>query len=241
LLEVGGLLLILWITAPAWQQLPTVVSEAKPGFSSAALGGLFGGAFLAFYAYVGFEDMVNVAEEVKNPQRNMPIAILLALAIATVLYILVAISSLLVLNPQELGRSDAPLASIYETVTGNSPWLISLVSLFAVINGALIQIIMGSRVCYGLARQNRLPDYIGRVNSKTRTPINATLLVSLIILIAALILPIETLANTTTYLLLIVFSLVNLALVRIKLGKGAVEEEAKTESTIASEEGEKYL
>ena len=180
LLEIGGLLLILWVAAPAWEQLPSRLSEEGPNLSSASLGGLFSGAFLAFYAYVGFEDMVNVAEEVKDPRRNMPIAILLALAVATVLYILVAISSLLVLSPAQLSQSDAPLATIYESITGTNPWLISLVSLFAVINGALIQIIMGSRVCYGLSQQNWLPASIGKVNSKTRTPINATLIVSFI-------------------------------------------------------------
>ena len=84
---------------------------------------------------------------------------------------------------------------------------------------------MGSRVGYGLSQQNWLPASIGKVNSKTRTPINATLIVSFIILLTALALPIDTLANTTTYLLLIVFSLVNAALLRIKLGKGEQDEE----------------
>ncbi len=233
LLEIGGLLLILWVTAPAWDHFPARLLEDSPDFSTATLGGLFSGAFLAFYAYVGFEDMVNVAEEVKNPRRNMPIAILLSLALATILYILVSTSSLLVLSPAELSQSDAPLASIYQSITGSNPWLISLVSLFAVVNGALIQIIMGSRVCYGLAQQNWLPVYMGRVNSKTRTPVNATLIVSLIIMLAALTLPIETLANATTYLLLMVFSLVNLALIRIKLGKGEQEENEEISSAEA--------
>lgn len=217
LLEVGGLLLIIGVAAPALGEFPARSAEFVPSFELDAWIGIVSGAFLAFYAYVGFEDMVNVAEEVNNPQKNLPYAILMALTLASALYILVAVACLLVLTPEQLDASDAPLAAVYETVTGNSPWLISIISMFAVVNGALIQIIMASRVCYGLAQQRWLPKLLGAVNARTRTPINATLLVTLIIIISALWLPIETLARATTYLLLVVFSLVNLSLIKIKL------------------------
>lgn len=216
LIEVGGLLLILYVTAPALAELPQRLHEFIPSSNMGAWSGVFSGAFLAFYAYVGFEDMVNVAEEVKQPERNLPLAILLALFLATVLYLGITVSALLVLSPAELSQSDAPLALVYEQVTGNQPWIISIISLFAVVNGALIQIIMASRVCYGLSNQKWLPVFLGKVSSRTRTPVNATIVITVAIIVAALWFPIETLANATTYLLLVVFSLVNLALIRIK-------------------------
>ena len=215
--EVLGLVLILAVSVPATGAGALPSLEVPDPAPAVAWTGLVGGSFLAFYAYVGFEDMVNVAEEVRHPTRNMPLAILFALVVATVLYMLVAVSALLILTPEQLGASDAPLATVYETATGNSPWAISIISMFAVVNGALIQIIMGSRVCYGLAREKLLPEFIGQVNSRTRTPINATIVITAIIIAAALWFPIETLARSTTALLLLVFSLVNVALLRIKL------------------------
>lgn len=221
LVELAGLILILFVTFPAFEEFPSRVDDFIPDLSIQSWSGIAAGAFLAFYAYVGFEDMVNVAEEVKNPSRNLPIAILLALGIATALYLLVAISSLLVMSPQQLNDSNAPLASIYETVTGNSPWLISAVSLIAVVNGALIQLIMASRVCYGLAKQNWLPQWLGGISPRTQTPVRATWIVVGATIVAALFLPIETLARSTSYLLLVVFSLVNVALCKIKLREPA--------------------
>jgi APA family basic amino acid/polyamine antiporter len=224
LIEIGGLIFILFIAAPAWEQLPQRLAQFTPGWPIDQWSGIVGGAFLAFYAYVGFEDMVNVAEEVKQPQRNLPIAILLALGLATVLYLLVAVSALLVLSPSQLSQTAAPLATLYEAVSGNKPWLIAVISLFAVVNGALIQIIMASRVCYGLARLHWLPYFLSAVNARTQTPVYATFLVTSLIMLAAIWLPIETLARTTTYLLLIVSSLINLALVRIKRRQESVSD-----------------
>ena len=221
--EVAGLVLILIVTLPVAGGIPDTVPEISTAPEAIGWTGLVGGAFLAFYAYVGFEDMVNVAEEVEQPERNLPLAILTALGCATVLYVLVAINSLLVLTPQQLSASDAPMASVYAAATGSDPWLISIISMFAVVNGALIQIIMAARVCYGLARQGWLPTSIGSVHPKTRTPLNATIVITGIILVAALWLPIETLANSTTTLLLVVFSLVNVALVRVKLKRQPTE------------------
>lgn len=216
LLEVGGLLLILYVSAPALATLPQAMDRFSQPLQADALMGVFGGAFLAFYSYIGFEDMVNLAEEVKEPRRTLPIAILLALFIASAIYVLLALNSMLVLTPTELGESSAPLADIYRTVTGGNPWFISIVSLFAVVNGALIQIIMGSRVGYGLAKQGLIPAVFSQVNSKTQTPVLSTLVVTSLIVVAGLWLPIETLAKTTTYLLLVLFCIVNLALIRIK-------------------------
>lgn len=216
LVEVAGLLLIIYIAAPLFSTLPERAAEFVPAFHLDNWSGIFAGAFLAFYAYVGFEDMVNVAEEVKSPERILPYAILLSLIIAAILYIIIAVVSLLVLDAAQLAQSDAPLATVYEVVTGDKPVIISIISMFAVINGALIQIIMASRVCYGLGRQGWLPAILGHVAARTRTPVYATLLVILLIIVMALWLPIETLARSTSYLLLVIFGLVNGGLIRIK-------------------------
>ena len=215
-LEVLGLLLILWVTAPVLAEFPARQAELIPDPEWSIWSGIFGGAFLAFYAYVGFEDMVILSEEVKNTRRNMPIAILLALGIAAVIYVLIALNAVLTLSPEALQTSSAPLADVYQAATAQNPWLISMVSLIAVVNGALIQIIMGSRVSYGLAKQGLISPLFAKVNPHTQTPILATCVVSAVVLIGALWLPIETLARITSYLLLLLFSLVNLALIRIK-------------------------
>lgn len=216
LLEVFGLLLIIAVASPKAFELSPHLPDFQSLRDPIAFQGVFIGAFLAFYAFMGFEDMVNVAEEVKDPVRVMPKAILLALGIATLLYFLIAFLCIMIVPPAELALSDAPLALVYERATGNKPVLISFIGLFAVVNGALIQIIMATRILYGLSRQGWLPGILGKVNPKTHTPIIATFIVAVSVLIMALWLPIETLAKATSFLLFFVFSMVNLALWRIK-------------------------
>jgi len=217
LLELFGLLLIVYAAAPYYAELPQKLIDFQPSFEPAFWPGILSGAFLAFYAYIGFEDMVNMAEEVKNPQRNLPLAILISLAVAALLYIVVTISALLVLTPPELEAAAAPLAAVYETSTQRNPWVISLIGLFAVANGALIQIIMASRVCFGMAREQWLPQFFGRVWIKTQTPGNATIAMAAMVVVMALWLPLETLARSTSFVLLMIFALVHLSLWRIKL------------------------
>lgn len=217
LVELFGLLFILQVTWPDPETAVIQLGRMVPPASSEIWQGILLGSFLAFYAFIGFEDMVNVAEEVRDPWRNLPLAILLALLISSLLYAAVAFVSVAQFSPAELASSAAPLAYIYQQSTGKTPTVISLISMFAVVNGALIQIIMASRVLYGLARQGWITASLGRVNPRTRTPLTATLLVSLLVLGMALWLPVEPLAKATSYFILTVFALVNLALWRIKL------------------------
>lgn len=216
LVELGGLVFIIYIAGAGLGDLPGRWPELMPPLDAGAWQAVLLGAFLAFYAFIGFEDMVNVAEEVKDPERTLPLAILIAIAVSTALYLLVALVAVLALPPAELAESRAPLALIYERATGNAPTLIGLISLFAVVNGALIQIIMSSRVLYGMSREGWLPAAFGRVSPVTRTPLPATALVTAAVLVLALGLPLVTLAKATSFVVLIVFALVNLALMRIK-------------------------
>ena len=215
-LEIAGLCLVIWVGVeqmPVMQQSFEAIQITNHGFSFI---GIFAGAFLAFYAYLGFEDMVNVAEEVKDPQRNMPRAILLAVIISTLLYAGVAIVAVLLVEPQQLAQSNAPLADVYTAATGKAPIVISLIGMFAVINGALIQLIMASRLLYGMGSRGWLPKWFSIIHLTTRTPVNSTLVVVTLMLVFAIILSMVTLAEMTSFLILIVFALINLALIKIK-------------------------
>jgi APA family basic amino acid/polyamine antiporter len=219
ILEVGGLILVITIASDSFLELPQKWPELIPEVSFENLSGIFLGAFLAFFAFIGFEDMVNIAEEVKNPKRNLPLGIIIALSTATILYLLVALVATIGLPLEELSSSEAPLATLLKVKGNNFATTISLISLIAIANGILIQIIMASRVLYGMASQKLWPlwpKYFSQVNKKTRTPILATILITLIALILALWFPITTLANTTSFVILCVFVLVNLSLWIVK-------------------------
>jgi basic amino acid/polyamine antiporter, APA family len=216
LLELFGLLMVLFLAGDSLAELPQRWQQLIPPLRGDVWLGIMLAAFLAFYAFIGFEDMVNVAEEVKNPQRNLPLAIVIALIATTVIYVLIALVAVLAMAPQELARSDAPLASLIEQ-RGHQSVSIGLIGLVAVVNGALIQIIMASRVVYGMARERMAPPTFATVNPRTQTPVRATIAVTLAILVPALWLPLVKLAETTSFITLIVFALINLALWRLKL------------------------
>lgn len=214
-MEVTGLLLIIWFGRDAiadTEVVPILTIDPMVG-----LGGVLVGAFLAFYAFIGFEDMVNVVEEVKNPRRTMPLAIALSLAAATVLYMLVVAVSMAVTSPTELSASTAPLNLVFDKLTAIDPLYISAIGVAATVNGVLVQIIMGSRILYGLSKQGWLPSVFARLNQEHQTPLIATVSVVLAILLGTFLLSLVSLASITSFLILTVFVLVNVALVVIKL------------------------
>jgi len=215
-IEIAGLVMIIVVSWGSFATFPERFEELIPPLDVDAWWGVAIGAFLAFYAFIGFEDMVNVSEEVKDAQRTLPRAIILALVGSTVLYLLVVTAAVLTLPVATLSRSDAPLALVFEHATGGSPSLIALISLFAVINGALIQMIMSSRMLYGMAQAGWLFRKLGYVSERTRTPVVATAAVAAGVLVFALWLPLVTLAKLTSFAILLVFVLVNLSLIRIK-------------------------
>ncbi len=216
IIEIAGLALVIGVASPVLLELPVRWPELLPPADAGIWSGIMLGAFLAFYAFIGFEDMVNVAEEVQDPQRNLPRAILLALVLATALYLLVALVAVLSLPPEQLAASTAPLALIVERSGGHSPLFIAAISLFAVINGALIQIIMAARMLYGMGAAGWIPEVFAQVSLRTGTPVVATMTTACCVLLFALALPLVTLAKATSTVVLVVFVLVNLALIRIK-------------------------
>lgn len=211
-LETGALLVVIALGLGAE---PVTSVTSQPLNISVALG-VVSGAVLAFYAFIGFEDMVNVAEEVKQPHRTMPKSIIAAFIVTTVIYVLVSWVAISTTPIFLLQQSESPMTLIYSYLTNGSTKIMSIVAMIAVINGALVQVIMASRILYGMAKQNTISTWFGRVGGQTRTPINATIFVIVLVFVAALILPLAILAQVTSFLLLNVFTFVNAALIRIK-------------------------
>ncbi|MEG3659331.1 amino acid permease [Arenibacter palladensis] len=217
LVEVGGLLFVIFVAGIDMEKFTSQFSRmfiAAPGYDIFAV---FQGAFLAFYAFVGFEDLANVAEEAKTPKKSMPIAIMGSLFIALILYVAVAVVAVIALPLNELSATNAPMADIVANKGPHYAYIISLISLVAVLNGVLAQLIMGSRVLYGMAGQNNAPKWFHRVHRKYRTPILATIAIAVGIVVLAIFVPIVELANTTSYVVISVFVMVNLSQAKLAI------------------------
>jgi len=178
---------------------------------------IFQGASLAFYAFIGFEDIVNVAEEVKNPERNVPRAILLSLGIAGIVYIIVSWLATQVISPATLAQSSAPLLDVVSQSQPNFPRIIfTFIPLFAILNTGLLNFVTASRLLYGMSREGLLPAWFGKLHVRRATPHRAMLVILPIAIFLALSGTLQFLAGTTATLLLAMFFLVNLSLLIIK-------------------------
>ncbi len=219
LIEVVGLLIVagagfLWGgdgVAAAQAEAVTAASDAWPGIV-----GLGAASFLAFFAFIGFEDMVNMAEETENPRRTMPLAILTAFVIVAALYALVSAAAVYAVEPHLLAESRRPLALVFETATGNSAGFIAAIAVAAALNGVLAQVVMASRVGYGLGRRSVTFAWLHHVHPRFRTPVRATAVAMGIVLVLATVAPLSGLAGASTTLLVIVFLTMNIALIRLK-------------------------
>ena len=216
LAELLGLIAVVIVALPAATNNEIVTAAPQALQHPAFYFGVLSGAGIAFYAFIGFEDMVNVAEEVKNVRHVMPKAIILTLVVTTILYFIVATVVVRSMPLTEFINTEAPLAKVFSNATGSSTG-ISIIALFAVINGALIQVLMAARVLYGAGKKGWLPNSLAKVNHTTQTPIMATVLVTVLVLIFALWLPLGTLARLTSLIILVIFTIVNIALLRIKM------------------------
>ena len=211
-----GLLLILFVSAPAFLTIPDRLPELTPPILENGLWfGILLGAFLAFYAFIGFEDMVNMAEEVKEPEKTLPKAIIAAIIISSLFYYLIALAAILQLPIDELSASKAPMADIMLQHSEKMAWFVSLISLAAVVNGALVQIIMGARVLYGMGKHNMAPVWLATIHPTRKTPYIATLLIGLTVWGLAVNLDLTTLAKITSFIIILVFLMVNIALIII--------------------------
>ena len=215
-IEIVGLLFVIVYGLSHTPDLLASAGRLVPPMEGAVWGGIASGALVAFFAYVGFEDLANVAEEAREPRRTMPRAIILTLVISTLIYLAVAAIVVMAVPMAALQASTAPLSLVFAPDAVVARGGLNIIAGVATLNGVLIQMIMASRVLYGLAAKGDLPKVLARVHPGTRTPVVATLIVSCMILILALIVPVDRLASFTSEAILLVFAIVNVALVRLK-------------------------
>ena len=228
LIEASGLIIIIIIgffgtEEPNYFTLPTGSSFAV----------IFSAVALIFFAYIGFEDIANIAEEVKEPHKNLPKAIIYSIIITTILYCFTAISIVSILDYSTIAASDAPLKDVAETILG--PFggiLLSLIALFATANTVLIMLIVTSRMMYGMARDKALPKGLKKISPKHRTPILAILFTMVFTIIPVFLVDISIVADATVFGVLITFILVNISLIALRKSKPDVKRPFKLKPNI---------
>ncbi|WP_328403912.1 APC family permease [Nocardia sp. NBC_00403] len=193
------------------------ITEFETG-NRTALGGVIVATTLAFYAMVGFEDSVNMAEECKEPSRIFPKVLLSGLIITGTIYVLVSITAVALVPTDQLGAGDTPLLKVVEMGAPGFPTdIFAFITMFAVANSALINMLMASRLLYGMARQGVLPPPLGRVHQRRRTPYIAIAFTTVLALgLIAFVGEVPELGGTTALLLLAVFTVVNVAVLVLR-------------------------
>jgi APA family basic amino acid/polyamine antiporter len=220
--EFTGLLIIivigLWAIAGGQGDVSRI-TEFKVAEGSSALWAAVAATTLAFFAMVGFEDSVNMVEETKDPIRTFPKILLLGICITGAIYLLVSISAITLVPAQELGEGETPLLKVVAAGAPNFPLSVfGFITMFAVANSALLNMLMASRLIYGMAQQDVLPRSLGKVLPGRRSPWTAIVFTTLLALglISVVTLDSESsvvgaLSGTTALLLLAVFTIVNIA------------------------------
>jgi len=217
LIELGGLMLIIAAGFGVGSEVVTRLPEILPASGDIMVWvGLSGTTLIAVFAFIGFEHLVNVAEEMKNPSRTLPWALFLTLGLTALVYVLVVWVAVVAVPPDELAKSSAPLALVFERLTGMPLITMSLIAVMATLNGIIVHVIMISRVVYGLATQGNLPRILTNLNARTGTPLLATAIGVGVILALALAVPLAGLADLAARFTLVIFAIVNITLIRIK-------------------------
>ncbi|MGY1811230.1 APC family permease [Blastococcus sp. SYSU D00820] len=219
--ELSGLLIIIGIGA--WALFGgegdfSRVTEFDTG-DKGVLAGVIAATGLAFFAMVGFEDSVNMAEECKEPRRIFPKVLLTGLGITGLIYVLVSISAIALVPSEQLSDPDTP--PLLRVVSAGAPdfplGLFGIITMFAVANTALINMLMASRLVYGLSRERVLPPQLGRVLPGRRTPWTAILFTTLLAFgLITFVGEVPALGGTTALLLLVVFTVVNVAVLVLR-------------------------
>lgn len=220
IVELLGLALVIVAGSPAILSFADRAGEMIPT-GTAEWAGVAAGAFLAFFAYIGFEGLANMAEEARNPKRDLPRAIILSIAISSALYASVALVVVLAVPIDRLVESNAPLALVMATSGWAAPELLIAIALIAIPNGLLADLLMTARLLYGMGRRGLAPAWLTFVSPKARTPVVATLTAGAATSIFAIAVPFDDLVTATSAMTLIVFLTVNLALWRLHRKSGA--------------------
>ncbi len=183
--------------------------------SSIGIAGILSATALIFFAYIGFEDVANVAEETKNAKKIVPKALVLSITISTILYILVAVLSINTIGWEALSQSHAPLSDVVGSVVPNSQFLFSIIALFATANTVLILLIVASRIFCGMARDRSLPSRLSVIGQRG-TPYVAIIFVMFLALFMFLIGNIKTIAMLTDVGIFVVYFFVNASLLALR-------------------------
>lgn len=214
-IEIGGLFAI--VVAGLRADIPLAATLLSvPTFTPAIWSGIGFASLLAFFAFIGFEDLTNIVEEAKRPERNIPLAMAVTLVITTVLYVLIAAIAVTAVQLDRLAGSEAPLSIVFLQLTGVSPAAIAAIAIVATLNTIIAEMTMATRVIYGMARLGDLPRALGAVSGITATPLVATAIIAAMVLALALLAPLERLAELTSLVTLAVFATVNLALLKLR-------------------------
>lgn len=221
IIEAAGLLFVIAAGISWWGDADLLQAPAGEFAPAAAL--IMQGSVLTFFSFLGFEDMINVAEEVKNPERNMPLAVIGAVLIVSLIYMAVAITAVSVVPWEELSHAPAPLQAVIERA---APWFPTagfiLITIMAVANTALVNYVMCSRLIYGMARERLLPEAFGRVHHRRQTPHIAIAILLVAVVILQFMGDISQLASATVLLLLVVFGIVNGSLIVLSRREGKI-------------------
>ncbi|MEO3803596.1 APC family permease [Nonomuraea sp. B1E8] len=220
LIELTGLVVIILIGVYAvftGAGEPSRLVEIDAEQAGGLMYALLGSTALAFFAFVGFEDSVNMAEETQDPSRSFPRAIFLGVAITSVVYILVALTSSLLVAPGVLEESSGPLLEVVKAGgLAFPPQLFAAIAIFAVANSALINMMMASRLVYGLANERVVPRRLGWVDPRRRTPVIGIIFTTALAIALISTGEIAGLGDTTAFLLLCVFTVVNVAVLVLR-------------------------
>jgi amino acid transporter len=207
-IEVAGLLLVIVVALMSDARVPETAPTADPSVIAAAA--------LLFFVYLGFEEIANLAEEVRNPGRDLPIALFVSLAITTALYVAVSFSALSLAAPSDLADSEAPLATAVEKAWPGAAGILSAIALFATANTVLITVIATSRVAFSMARDKEIPSVFSGLLAARQTPWAAAVLT---FAMAAALIPIgslKILAELSSFAALVAFFAVNLVLIVLR-------------------------
>lgn len=217
LAEAGGLVLVIFVGLPN-------VGDADLFSLEQGWVGVLGAGSLVYFAYQGFEQIATLSEETVNPRRNIPIAIVIAVIVTTILYVLVTIASISSIPWQQLADSDAPLADVVEAVAGDR-WadVITAIALFATFNTVLLLVATGARISYGMARRRLLPSMFARVSRTRHTPWISTLIIAVLAVALASTGDIGFVAQVTNFAVFALFAIVNAAVIMLRRSRPDAE------------------
>ena len=214
LIEAAGLLLVIAVGIPYWGSVDLLQPPLTTSGSDALLVLIFQGSVLTFFAFIGFEDILNVAEECHEPEKTIPIALVTAMMVGALIYVAVAVTSVSVLPWQELAAAPGPLTEVMRRAAPSIPVVVfAAITLFAVANTALVNFVTSSRMIYGMADQKLLPRSLSKVSVGLKSPYVATLSILLLLVPLAFFGSIAELASASVLMLLVVFFIVNSALI----------------------------